>query len=119
MKSCPRARWVRRASVVPVLTALLAGLWSSNALAQCTLNGSPRAFEPALGADKPGRFLPGYTNAIEMYKAPGSTRKLVVMENYGYAVLDASNPGSPNVLAYHDMVATVPQAGDGHDGPST
>jgi hypothetical protein len=81
------------------------------AAADCT-SAPPHVFEPAPGA-KPAKFTTGYTNGIDLYRLSSGERRLLVMENYGYAVFSLANPAAPAIVSYHDMSSTVPQQGDG------
>ena len=103
MTRIPVARWA--------LILLLSTPFSSRLGADCT-SGSPSAFEPAPGA-KPAHFSPGFTNGLDLYQLPSGDRRLLVMENYGYATFSLGNPSSPSIIGYQDMSLTVPQVGDG------
>lgn len=100
---------------IPSLLAIVAGLWASPAAAQCTLvsGQSPLQFEPSPpGVPRPIGLAGSHTNGLDLYQVGGSSR-LMVMEAWGYSVLDLSNPGNPTATAYHDMRAQIPVNGDG------
>jgi PKD repeat protein len=102
---------VRVAVVVAVLTI---AAWTPRSDGQCTLS-SPVRFDPSTVGSiaRPTRFGDGgFANGLDLYQVNG-TKRLIVMENYGYGTYDASNPSLPFPIAYQDMSATVPQQGDG------
>ena len=102
---------MRRPLFAP-LALVLSTLVCPSALSDCTLKNSPYAFEPA-GGNRPAKFGPGFTNDLDLYQGSGGERRLLVMENYGYATFSLANPAAPSILGYSDMSMTVPQVGDG------
>src|SRR5512143_2059647 len=96
-------RAVSRVTARVSVAALLIGVWSTRAHGQCTMTGGPVQFAPGGGggiAAKPLKFgNGGYANSLDLYTS-GSTKRLIVMENYGYGVYDASNPAAPVVIGY-------------------
>jgi hypothetical protein len=103
---------VKRLTSTRCLLALPVLLLSGLASAECTLKSAPFVFEPAGGA-RPQKFTTGFTNDLDLYKMPSGERRLLVMENYGYATFSLGNPAAPAILGYQDMSSTVPQQGDG------
>lgn len=85
---------VRAASLVLFLLGT-----ATYASAQCTV-ASPVRFPS--GFSFYPKFFPGYTDSFDVYSAGGS-RRLVERENYGYSILDLSNPASPRWLGYFDI----------------
>jgi hypothetical protein len=83
------------------------------AAAQCTFTGAPGTFEPApSGVGRPGSLAGGYTNLVDMFQVGGS-RRLMVMESFGFGIINVTNPDSPTALMYHDLHRELPQEGDG------
>ena len=105
----------RLAGCLVAALSMAATLWSAPANAQCTLipGQQPLQFEPRPpGAVRTGALFPGFSYALDVYQAGGSNR-MMMMENWGFSILDLSNPGNPTALAYHDMRSQVPVQGDG------
>ncbi|MFI5120579.1 MAG: hypothetical protein ACHQM4_09210, partial [Thermoanaerobaculia bacterium] len=89
--------------------------------AQCTLTATPKSFEPnPPGAQRPIWLSSGFNNGLELYQYGGSNR-LLMMESFGYSILDLSNPVNPTALYYHDVrnpvsgANSIPQHGDGQN----
>jgi Ig-like domain CHU_C associated len=86
------------------------------AAAQCTLVAPPLSFEPnPPGVSRNGTNLSsGKQSDLQVYQSGGSPRMLM-LEAFGYSVLDLSNPANPFALAYDNMSFSgeVPTAGDG------
>ncbi len=79
---------------------------------QCTV-GTPAKFEPPAGV-YPGKFQPGFANALSVYGPPGA-RKLLMRQNYGYSIFSLNNPFFPAIENYLDIEQTLPKAGDGFE----
>jgi hypothetical protein len=103
---------------LPVFPLLcLAMVWPARLHAQCTLSSAPAAFEPnptGPGAPRPGSLASGKQTDLKLFQAGGSNRMLMI-ESFGYSILDLANPVSPSVLQYEDMRFQdgIPANGDG------
>ncbi len=109
----------RRAStrlILLVFSLLCAeAFWASHLDAQCTLSGAPISFEPSPpGAARPSGLASGKQFDLQLFQAGGSPHMLM-MEAFGYSVLDVSNPTNPTAIVYDDMRFTgeMPAVGDG------
>jgi hypothetical protein len=85
--------------------------------AQCTLQSQgPISFEPnPPGASRDGTNLSsGKQGDLQIYQSSGSPR-MMMLEAFGYSILDLSNPASPLALKYDNMgfSGEVPTVGDG------
>jgi hypothetical protein len=97
--------------------AALLALPGGPAAAQCTLVSPPLAFEPSPpGAARPWQLYAGHNNELQLYSS-GASRRLLMIETFGYSVLDlSSNPASPTALLYDDLrsdTQPIPAHGDG------
>lgn len=91
---------------------------AGGASGQCTLVSAVEFGEgTAPGATKPMgcqgcAFEAGFENDVSLFAVNGS-RRLLLMFDFGYGVMDLSNPGHPKALAYVDMRPNIPVVGDG------
>jgi hypothetical protein len=109
------SRLAKRAFAGILACAALVALPGGPAEAQCTLTAPPASFEPSPpGAARPWQLYAGHNNDLQLYSV-GASRRLLMMETFGYSVLDISNPASPTALLYVYMIDTgeVPRNGDG------
>src|SRR5512141_3203397 len=85
-------------AVILAGTTLVAG----SLAAQCTLVAPPLPFEPSPpGAARPWNLYGGHNSDLGLYSS-GASRRLVMIETWGYSVLDLANPASPTALLYND-----------------
>src|ERR1039457_873278 len=108
-------RWNLAVLLAPCIAAALA-LVAPRAMGQCTLRsvvnfGGGNAPGPA----PPVAFKAGYEYDVELYTLSSGARRLLLQFNYGYGVMNLSNPGSPTALTYEDMRSDVPPRGDGQN----
>ena len=99
-----------------MLSTLVSTLVAPRAMGQCTLS-SVKEFGNgnAPGPAPPAAFRAGYEYDVSVYTSSTGSRRLLLMFNYGYGVMDLSNPGSPTALTYEDMRSDVPPRGDGQN----
>ncbi len=86
---------------------------SGGAGAQTCTVGPLVKFEPPAGV-YPGKFQPGFANALSVY-GPAGARKLLVRQNYGYSIFGLVNPASPTIENFRDVETTLPKTGDGYE----
>ena len=103
--------------VFSVLSMLcLAAALPGRLAAQCTLQSPPLAFEPSPpGASRNGTNLTsGHQTDLQVYNSGGGPR-MVMLESFGYSILDLSNPANPTAMVYDNMglSSEVPTVGDG------
>jgi hypothetical protein len=99
--------------------AAVFALVAPRAMAQCTLSSAvnfgagnaPGALIPSAGFS----FRSGYENDVPVYTTSSGARRLLLMFDYGYGVMDLSNPGRPTALTYEDMLGIIPPRGDGQN----
>src|ERR1039457_105775 len=106
-------RWNLAVLLAPCIAAALA-LVAPRAMGQCTLRsvvnfGGGNAPGPA----PPVAFKAGFEYNVELYTSSSGARRLLLQFNYGYGVMNLSNPGSPTALTYEDMRTDIPPVGDG------
>ena len=107
------------AVVLTMLSTLVSTLVAPRAMAQCTLPsggavefGNGHAPGPTLSA---AFGMGGFEDDVSVYATPTGARRLLLMFNYGYGVMDLANPGNPTALAYTSMVNDVTPRGDGQN----
>lgn len=86
---------------------------SGGAGAQTCMVGTPVKFEPP-GLVYPGKFQPGFANALSVY-GPAGARKLLMRQNFGYSIFGLANPASPALENFRDVETTLPKSGDGFE----
>src|SRR5450759_4751799 len=101
--------------LAPCIVAALS-LVAPRATGQCTLSsavnfGAGNAPGPVL----PAAFRAGFENDVPVYTSSSGARRLLLMFNYGYGVMDLSNPSRPSAAAYADMRTNIPPVGDGQN----
>ncbi|MFI5197442.1 MAG: PKD domain-containing protein, partial [Thermoanaerobaculia bacterium] len=112
-----RMRAAAGAAVLVVLSILVSTLAAQRAMGQCTLSSAvnfgagnaPGAPIPTSGS----AFRSGYENDVPLYTTSTGARRLLLMFNYGYGVMDLSSPGNPSALTYENMLSDIPARGDG------
>src|ERR1039457_2713148 len=106
-------RWNLAVLLAPCIAAALA-LVAPRAMGQCTLRSAVNfGAGNAPGAQKPVVFKAGYEYDVELYTSSSGARRLLLMFNYGYGVMNLSNPGNPTASTYVDMSSSIPPHGDG------
>ncbi|HSB64220.1 MAG TPA: hypothetical protein VLJ18_08640 [Thermoanaerobaculia bacterium] len=110
------SRLAKRAFAGILAGAALLAVPGGPAAGQCTLTAPPASFEPSPpGAARPWQLYAGHNNDVQVYSV-GASRRLLMMETFGYSVLDISNPASPYALLYDDLrmdAQPVSAVGDG------
>lgn len=102
----------------------IAGCWllfvlsgAHEAAAQCVM-GTPYQFEPPIdGYPTTNRFLPGFSDSFDLYRS-GSSKRMIIRENYGFLVYDLEIPDRPSQVGYLD-IESQPTYSKGGDGFST
>jgi hypothetical protein len=114
-----RIRAAAGGAILAVLSTLVSTLVAPRAMGQCTLTSAvnfgagnaPGTPIPTSGST----FRSGYENDVPVYTTSTGARRLLLMFNYGYGVMDLSNPGNPSAMDYEDMLGTIPPRGDGQN----
>jgi len=106
----------RRRSLLGLLAPCLAVALAiaPRAAGQCSLRSAVNfGAGNAPGASDP--FRAGYENDVSIFTTSSGARRLLLMFNYGYGVMDLTNPGSPRATVYADMSSNIPPHGDGQN----
>src|SRR5450759_5073141 len=107
----------RRSHLWLLALCIAAALVAPRAMGQCTLSSAVNfGAGNAPGAPIPTSgyaFRSGYENDVPVYTTSSGARRLLLMFDYGYGVMDLSNPGNPSALTYENMLSDIQPRGDG------
>ncbi len=118
----------RRALTAGALLLAAAAAGANSAVAQCTLNGTIRQFEPnPPGASRLGTLNWIWVSGFNLNQPAGGSPRLLVTESFGYQQVDLTDPANPQAIFWEDYRYTpiqsgcgkpecgaVPYSGDGH-----
>src|ERR1039457_6997185 len=82
----------------------------------CTLAMAPMNFEPnPPGVPRPCcQWSSGYNDALRLYqRGAGGPRRILMMEAWGYSILDISHPLNPTAPNYYSFLSQLQVGGDG------
>ena len=107
-------RWSLARLLAPCLAAVFA-LVAPRTEGQCTLRSAVNFGAGNAPGASPSTFRAGYEDDVELYTTSTGARRLLLMFDYGYGVMNLTNPGFPSAVVYKDMRSNVEAHGDGQN----